>query len=282
MKLNINDMTVKIKGKVIVDSVSAELKEGTYGLLGPNGAGKTTMLRGMLGIYNVPKKSVLIDGDVLNLSKTTVGYLPQEFGLFPDFTAEKMMRYMCYEKKISKNAMSENINECLSKVGLLEVKDKKVREMSGGMVRRLGIAQALLGNPSLIVLDEPTAGLDPEERLRMKRLIYELKGEHIIIYSTHIVDDLEGICDMLLIMDNGGIKYNGDCVSLTDKLKGHVYEVKKSDYETIIKDEKAYIINEYEKEGCKFYRIVCEDKIDACSVTPKLEDGYIWVQKNFS
>ncbi len=282
MKLSINDMTVKIRGKVIVDAVSAELEEGTYGLLGPNGAGKTTMLRGMLGIYNVPKKCVLLDGDVLNASKTAVGYLPQEFGLFPDFTAEKMMRYMCYEKRISKNAMNESIYECLSKVGLLEEKDKRVKEMSGGMVRRLGIAQALLGDPQLIVLDEPTAGLDPEERLRMKRLIYELKGEHIIIYSTHIVEDLEGICDMLLIMEGGSLKYNGDCVSLIDKLKGHVYEIKKSDYETLVKNEKAYIINEYEKEGCNFYRIICEGKIDAYSIAPKLEDGYIWVQKNFS
>ena len=211
MELVIDRLTKKFQNKVAVDGVSLRLHNGVFGLLGTNGAGKTTLMRMLCGIMQPTSGTITFDGmDVCEEEyRAILGYLPQDFGYYPEFTAMDFLLYMAALKGLPKQVAKRRANELLELVGLQDRSRKKIKTFSGGMKQRLGIAQALLNCPKLLILDEPTAGLDPKERVRFRNLIKQLGKDTIVLLSTHIVSDIEHIADEVLIMKNGALIYNG-------------------------------------------------------------------------
>lgn len=223
MELIIDRVSKQYGSKIAVDRISLKLHKGVYGLLGANGAGKTTLMRLLCGILKPTSGSISLNGAVASAAEAAgtsvdvteeeyracLGYLPQDFGYYPDFSGMKFLLYMAALKGLDAGQAKKRAVELLDLVGLSEVCKKKIKTYSGGMKQRLGIAQALLGDPRLIILDEPTAGLDPKERVRFRNLIGELGKENIVLLSTHIVSDIEHIADTVLMMKDGQLIYQG-------------------------------------------------------------------------
>lgn len=211
MELFLDRVSKQYKNKIAVDRISLKLNKGVYGLLGANGAGKTTLMRMICGILKPTKGTITFDG--LDVSteeyRAKLGYLPQDFGYYPDFTGMKFLLYMATLKGLTKAQAKRKANEVLELVNLQENASRKIKTYSGGMKQRLGIAQALLNDPLLLVLDEPTAGLDPKERVRFRNLISELGKTSIVILSTHVVSDIEHIDNTVLMMKDGQFIYQG-------------------------------------------------------------------------
>ncbi len=207
MELIVRDLTKQYKDKLVVDHVSLQLAEGINGLLGANGAGKTTIMRMLCGVLKPTAGTISLDGiDVSSEDyRALLGYLPQEFGYYPDFTGEDFLLYLAALKGLTRSHAKRRAMELLELVGLADVRTKKIKTWSGGMRQRLGIAQALLNDPRLLIVDEPTAGLDPKERVRFRKLIAGLGNDTIILLSTHIVADVEQIADHMLMMASGRI-----------------------------------------------------------------------------
>ena len=211
MELKIKHLRKQFKDKNAVDDVCLTLTPGVWGLLGANGAGKTTLMRMLCGILQPTSGTITFDGiDVSEEGyRAILGYLPQDFGYYPEFTAMDFLIYMAALKGLPKPSAKRRANELLELVGLQDMSRKKIKTFSGGMKQRLGIAQALLNNPKLLILDEPTAGLDPKERVRFRNLIQQLGKDSIVLLSTHIVSDIEHIADEVLMMKDGTLIYNG-------------------------------------------------------------------------
>jgi ABC-2 type transport system ATP-binding protein len=211
MELRINQLTKQYKNRTVVDNISLCLSPGVYGLLGANGAGKTTLMRMLCGILQPSGGTVRFDDHDVSTEeyRSVLGYLPQDFGYYPDFTGMDFLLYLSALKGLNRTQAKRRSAELLRLVSLEEQAKRKIKTYSGGMKRRLGIAQALLNRPKLIVLDEPTAGLDPKERVRFRELIAALGKENIVLLSTHIVSDIEHIADIVLMMKDGRIIYNG-------------------------------------------------------------------------
>jgi ABC-2 type transport system ATP-binding protein len=210
MELVMEGLVKRYGDKTAVDGVSLRLHPGINGLLGANGAGKTTLMRMLCGILKPTSGTIMLDGlDVGSEDyRALLGYLPQDFGYYPDFTGRDFLLYLAALKGMSKSHAKRRSEELLELVGLQEVTKKKVKTYSGGMKQRLGIAQALLNDPKLLIVDEPTAGLDPKERVRFRNLMAELGKDSIVLLSTHIVSDVERIADHVLIMREGKIVYD--------------------------------------------------------------------------
>ncbi len=211
MELIIDRVSRQYKNKIAVDRISLKLHKGVHGLLGANGAGKTTLMRMLCGILKPTGGTITFDGiDVSEESyRAILGYLPQDFGYYPEFSAADFLLYLAALKGIPKDRAKRKTRELLELVSLSDVSRKKIKTFSGGMKQRLGIAQALLNDPKLLILDEPTAGLDPKERVRFRNLIEELGKDNIVLLSTHIVSDIEHIADQVLIMKDGQLIYQG-------------------------------------------------------------------------
>lgn len=211
MELAIDRLTKQYQNKIAVDRISLRLNTGIYGLLGANGAGKTTLMRMICGILKPTSGTITFDGiDVSEESyRAILGYLPQDFGYYPEFTGEDFLLYMAALKGVRKPQAKRKAVELLELVSLRDVAKKKIKTYSGGMKQRLGIAQALLNQPKVLVLDEPTAGLDPKERVRFRDLIKGLGKDSIVLLSTHIVSDIEHIADDILMMKSGQLIYQG-------------------------------------------------------------------------
>lgn len=218
MELCIDRLTKQYENKIAVDRVSLQLTNGVYGLLGANGAGKTTFMRMLCGILKPTSGTVTFDGmDVSSEEyRAELGYLPQDFGYYPDFNGMDFLLYMASLKGLTKTEAKRKSKKLLELVSLSDVAKKKIATYSGGMKQRLGIAQALLNDPKIIILDEPTAGLDPKERVRFRNLIKELGTESIVLLSTHIVSDIEHIADTVLMMKAGQIVFNGSADEIDD------------------------------------------------------------------
>ncbi len=211
MELVIDRVSKQYQNRIAVDRVSVKLQKGVYGLLGANGAGKTTLMRMICGILKPTGGTIAYDGiDVGEEAyRAILGYLPQDFGYYPEFGAMDFLLYLAALKGMPKAQAKRRTKELLELVSLQEVSRKKIRTFSGGMKQRLGIAQALLNDPKLLVLDEPTAGLDPKERVRFRNLIEKLGRDSIVLLSTHIVSDIEHIADEVLMMKEGQLIYQG-------------------------------------------------------------------------
>lgn len=212
MELTADRITKQYKNKIAVDRMSFTLARGVTGLLGANGAGKTTLMRILCGILVPDSGTVTCDGMDVETEeyREMLGYLPQEFGYYPEFSGRDFLLYMSAVKGLRKKEALKKTEELIELVGLKDAARKKVRTYSGGMKQRLGIAQALLNDPQILIMDEPTAGLDPQERIRFRNLIAAIGKDRIVLLSTHIVSDLEHIADRLMIMKEGGLLWQGE------------------------------------------------------------------------
>ncbi len=221
MELTLDRVTKQYQNKIAADRLSAVIRPGVTGLLGANGAGKTTLIRMICGILRPTSGTISLDGiDVSDERyRDVLGYLPQEFGYYPDFTGRDFLLYLAALKGIDKKTAKRKADELLEIVNLEQDAKRKIKTYSGGMKQRLGIAQAVLNEPKILVLDEPTAGLDPKERVRFRNLIAELGRDSIVLLSTHIVSDIEHIADRILIMDEGQFIFDGTLDETGDDLE---------------------------------------------------------------
>ncbi|HWQ46650.1 MAG TPA: ABC transporter ATP-binding protein [Longilinea sp.] len=271
-----------------LNGIDLKIKSGMFGLLGPNGAGKTTLMRILAGIVNPSKGVVSIGGHDLSTEagkkavKTMLGYLPQELGLYPELTAYQFVDYMAILKGIDNPPQRKlQVEKTLEMVGLSEASGRKLKSFSGGMKRRVGIAQALVNNPQLLIVDEPTAGLDPEERIRFRNLLVNLAAERTVILSTHIVEDIGQTCTDLAVLGHGKVLFRGSPSELTTAASGHVWTVTTKALEK--PDHGLTIVSMLHLAEGTQYRLVGEAISgfpNAQPTTPGLEDGYIWLMKN--
>lgn len=229
MELKIEHVKKEFKDITAVNDVSYSMHSGVYGLLGVNGAGKTTLMRMLCTLLKPTEGRITWNGeDIFDMKgeyRKLLGYLPQDFGFYPDFTVKEYLMYISSIKGLKPATAKKRTEAMIHKVGLSKAARKKMKTLSGGMKRRAGIAQAMLNNPKILVLDEPTAGLDPNERIRFRNLISELSTERLVLLSTHIVSDIEGIAKELLLMKEGEIKYSGTPEQIIASIPEHVWRV---------------------------------------------------------
>ena len=227
MELNIKGLTKDFKDFRAVDHVSCSMGQGVYGLLGVNGAGKTTLMRMICTLLRPTEGSVTWNGkDIFKMDasyRKVLGYLPQDFGFYPDFTVQDYMMYISSIKGIRPMTAKKRTEKLLEQVGLRKMKKRKMRNLSGGMQRRVGIAQAMLNDPQILILDEPTAGLDPNERIRFRNLISELAEDRLVLLSTHIVSDVEFIANDILLMKDGKFFMNGTAEEIISSMDQAVW-----------------------------------------------------------
>lgn len=227
MELELKNVSKEFSGVHAVSHVSFSMKKGVYGLLGVNGAGKTTLMRMLCTLLQPTTGKILWNGkDILELGadyRNVLGYLPQNFGYYPDLTIYDYMMYIASIKGIRQGTARKRTKQLLSQVGLAKYEKRKMKTLSGGMARRVGIAQAMLNNPQILVLDEPTAGLDPNERIRFRNLISELSADRLVLLSTHIVSDVEFIANQIMLMKNGQFFYTGTTENLISSMDEAVW-----------------------------------------------------------
>ncbi|MBR1693290.1 MAG: ATP-binding cassette domain-containing protein [Lachnospiraceae bacterium] len=277
MGIVLENVCKSIKGVEILHQVSFELSKGIYGLLGPNGAGKTTLMRCMAGVYEIDGGSMHIDKE----TKDGMGYLPQKFGFHGNLTVYENLEYLAVLKKVKTENLREHILSCIDTVHLTDKKDLKCKKLSGGMLQRLGIAQTLLGKPKCIILDEPTVGLDPEERLRIKQLLGRIGQETILLISTHIVEDLENLCDEILVMNEGSVLRQSSRDELLQEAERRIYQIPAA-WEEQIQGE-FVILRTLQKNGEEYYRIACRDEQSLeYEKNVTLEDAYICTLKGYA
>ena len=284
MELNIVNVTKKYPDKTAVDDVSLTLTPGIWGLLGANGAGKTTLMRMIADIIKPTSGEITLDGiDIHTLDskyRDIFGYLPQEFGFYPEFSVRDYLEYISALKGIGKADTAKKINELLVMLNLADVEKKKIRKLSGGMKRRVGIAQALINEPKILILDEPTSGLDPGERIRFRNLISEFAKDRIVIISTHIVSDVEYIAFKNIIMKDGCIISEGDTEELALNVDNKVFAaiVDHSDLYEFERTTRVVNVRNIE-DGQIEIRYLSDDNpySFATPCHPRLEDYYLWV-----
>ncbi|MCD8376801.1 MAG: ABC transporter ATP-binding protein [Oscillospiraceae bacterium] len=227
MELVLSQLTKRYRGKTAVDRFSARFQSGVYGLLRANGSGKTTLMRMLAGVLEPTSGNISLDGvPIRSLGeryRAALGYLPQSFGVYPRFTAMEFMRYLAAAKGMEKPAAEEAARRLLALVGLEREGGQRVKTFSGGMKQRLGIAQALLNDPAILILDEPTAGLDPRERIRLRNLLGEISADRLVLLSTHIVSDLENTAEQILMVKNGTLLKQGTPEELAALAGGRVW-----------------------------------------------------------
>jgi len=282
MELSIDRLSKHYGSKIAVDQVSAVLKPGVYGLLGANGAGKTTLMRMLCGILEPTSGEVMLDGknieDLGAQYRNVLGYLPQDFGYYPNDTAEEFLMYLSALKGIPRHIAKRRVRELLETVDLNAAASKKIKTFSGGMKQRIGIAQALLNKPEVLILDEPTAGLDPRERVRFRNLLSDYAENKIVILSTHIVSDIEAIADEVLLMKKGNFVQQGTVKELMERAEGKVWELTVLSSETYRWQKRATVANLRHEGEYTVLRIISDEKPDEAAVPCEaaLEDLYLY------
>lgn len=281
MKLQLQCLRRQYGTKTAVDNVSIDLEPGVYGLLGANGAGKTTLMRMICGVLKPTSGSIRLNGKTIQeLGEhyyAHLGYMPQDFGFYPDFTAREFLLYMAAVKGLNKKNAKVRTEELLALVNLRDVADKKIKSFSGGMKQRLGIAQAELNDPDILILDEPTAGLDPKERVRFRNIISDFAKDKIVILSTHIVSDVSYVADIILMMKQGKIILQGPMETVTESMQGKVWEIMVSERDAAKYSGTLRVVNLHHEGNQVRLRIV-EDEAPAPGahiVEPSLEDLFL-------
>lgn len=280
MELYLNRVAKQYGNKIACDRISLKMERGVYGLLGANGAGKTTLMRMICGVITPTSGEITFNG--INVQREeyrdVLGYLPQNFGYYPEFRVQDFMMYLASLKGIPKTLARERTSELLELVSLENEEKNKIKTLSGGMKQRLGIAQALLNDPKILVLDEPTAGLDPKERVKFRNIISRLGQDRIVLLSTHIVSDVEYIAEEILMMKEGQILHKGSREEIIQNIRGKIWEcrVKETDAERLC--SKHTVINLRNEKQETILRVIsdtlpCENSI---AVEPTLKDLYLY------
>lgn len=284
MKLEIRHVTKRYRDKMAAADVSLTLTAGVWGLLGANGAGKTTLMRMLAGILRPTEGQILCDGVEIGALgaayREKLGYLPQEFGFYPEFTVQDYLEYTAALKGLPRAEAARQIDALLERVSLAEVRRKKIVKLSGGMKRRVGIAQALLNDPEILILDEPTAGLDPGERVRFRNLLSEFAQDRIVLISTHIVSDVEYIAAENAVMKDGKIIAVDTTEGLVQQIEGKVWQGSAPAEELPRWEHRLQVVNlRNETDGTVTLRYLAEAPQLPGSIParPKLEDLYLWL-----
>lgn len=282
MKLVLDNLTKEFSGFVAVDHINLTMTNGVYGLLGVNGAGKTTLMRMLCTLLKPTSGKICCNGkDIFKMDseyRNLLGYLPQDFGFYPEFTVKDYLLYIAAIKGIRPAVARKRAKELIARVGLTKAADRKLKKLSGGMKRRAGIAQAMLNNPQILILDEPTAGLDPNERIRFRNLISEISEERFVLLSTHIVSDVEYIANEILMMKDGAIVNEGTLDEIISAMPEKVWEcvVPQQSVSAITRRYKVSNMKS-ENHGVDL-RIISAEKPcgTARCVRPSLEDVFLY------
>ncbi|MCC6442613.1 MAG: ABC transporter ATP-binding protein [Armatimonadetes bacterium] len=285
MKVDIQNLVKEYEGGVTaLKEISLTIQEGVFGLLGPNGSGKTTLMSIIATLREPTRGTVMIGSHDVRYHKPEIrgflGYLPQEIGFYPSLTAYELLDYMGLLYNITDTARRRRVvEEAMELTNLTQFRDRKVGTFSGGMRQRLGIAQALLNSPQLLIVDEPTAGLDPEERIRIRSLLAELGSDRVIILSTHIVADVEAVADTLAILHKGNLLFSGTPEDMLQKVSGNVWLLDLSREDLIGLKDRYLETGVFRTRGGVQLRVVAEkvDHPNAVPATPTLEDAYMWI-----
>jgi len=282
VKLEIADVSKQYRrGVLALRSFSLELKPGVLGLLGPNGAGKTTLMSILATITKASKGRVLWDGVDIARSpdalRTVLGYLPQDFGVYPNLNAVEFLEYLAAVKGLDAVSSKRRIEELLNLVNLTEARKRPLGGFSGGMKQRVGIAQALLNDPELLIVDEPTAGLDPEERVRFRNLLSELSGERIVILSTHIVSDVEATATDIALIEKGSLVAHATPEALLQLVEGKVWEWVVASTELNAAKQRFLVSSTTRRSDGVHVRVLGEEPPQGAQpVAPNLEDAYLY------
>ena len=291
MKIEMKELNKVYHGGIhALEGVNLSIAGGMYGLLGPNGAGKTTLMRILAGILRPSSGNLSVGGCDYDTEKGRVevkrllGYLPQEMGVYPDLNAREFLDYVAILKGLDdRRARQKRVDELLDIVSLTEVARRKLKTYSGGMKRRVGIAQALLNDPRLLIVDEPTAGLDPEERIRFRNLLSDLGGERTVLLSTHIVEDIAQTCRNLAILKNGRVVFQGTTIDLIGQARGKVWMVTTNGNRASRPAGNITVVSTMHMDTSVQYRVVGElapsDESEAVLTEPSLEDSYVWLMR---
>ncbi|MCB2361435.1 ATP-binding cassette domain-containing protein [Clostridium estertheticum] len=288
MKISIKNVSMTYKtGKKALNNVSLEVNNPSFiGLLGPNGAGKSTFMKLLVSQIIPTSGEIIVDGNSIQKHekelRKQLGYLPQSFGLYDELTVYEFLDYMCALKEI-KNNVKDIIGLAIEQANLQEKRNFKIKTLSGGQRQRVGIAQVLLGNPELIILDEPTVGLDPEERIKFRNIFSQTANDKIVLLSTHIIDDIQAICNRIIIINNGTILFDGTSPDLIKAVHGHVGFIEEKDNEALEKriGGKYKITSKlFTGNGISCRVIGKEIESSITLIEPTLEDAYTYVIHN--
>lgn len=284
--LQLIDVTKKYNDFTALSHVNLTLDHGIYGLLAPNGAGKTTLMKMMATLLFPTQGQILCDGqDIIRMDgdyREKLGYLPQQFGYYRDYTPKKYLKYLGLLKGMEKSLINQRTEKVLEMTGLGDVMNKKMKKFSGGMIQRVGIAQALLGDPEILILDEPTAGLDPKERMRFGKILSQLSKNKIVIISTHIVSDIEFIANRIIMLKDQTVLCNSTVGEICDEIDGLVYEAA-VDASLAARYEQSYQILSRRQEGHEIVlrfisKMDCQDWWRRCA--PGLEDFFLYTYQD--
>lgn len=279
MKIVLKNITKKYKNKEVLSHLNFEFDNKIYAFIGHNGSGKSTLMRIITGLIEPTQGEVIFyqNDKIIDYKKVKFGYLSQEFNAFKEFTVYEQLEYFAIMKKINKKVYSNEIKKVLVEVNLWENKDVKCKNLSGGMIRRLGIAQTLLGSPDIIILDEPVVGLDPDERMRFMEIIKSIQLDIPIIFSTHIIDDISSLSPEIIFFKNGQIKFNGSSSQFIDIAKGKIYLCSRENLSKIKERITSIKISE------NTYRVIASNRLNydfLQDVTPCMEDAYIYLNQD--
>ena len=282
--LTLNNVSKNFGKFTAVENISLNMDNGLYALLAPNGAGKTTIIKMITTLLNPTEGEILYDGVNIKTMgaayRELLGYLPQDFGYYKNNTPKQYLSYLAALKGVPKKETEEKMDYLLELVGLAENADKKMKKFSGGMIQRVGIAQAMLNDPKILILDEPTAGLDPKERVRFRNIISVLSKDRIVILSTHIVSDIESIANQVILIRDKHIYKMDSVANICNELSGKVFEMQVSDKEYAQMEEKYIILSARQEKGYMTIRVIDEaddgtDNDNKISVSPNLEDVFL-------
>ena len=279
MKIVLKNITKKYKNKEVLSHLNFEFDNKIYAFIGHNGSGKSTLMRIITGLIEPTQGEVIFyqNDKIIDYKKVKFGYLSQEFNAFKEFTVYEQLEYFAIMKKINKKVYSNEIKKVLVEVNLWENKDVKCKKLSGGMIRRLGIAQTLLGSPDIIILDEPVVGLDPDERMRFMEIIKSIQLDIPIIFSTHIIDDISSLSPEIIFFKNGQIKFNGSSSQFIDSAKGKIYLCSQENLSKIKERIASIKISE------NTYRVIASNRLNydfLQDITPCMEDAYIYLNQD--